>query len=107
MVSGGLHHNSIAVYLFQKNSIAFLKKQIPIPTKIVHFSDGAALPYKNSKNFLNLCHHNADFGIKAVWHFSANSHGKSECNGLGRTVKQLEQAYIIATIITPLYISGL
>ena len=31
---------------------------------------------KNRKNFINLCHHEDDFGVPAEWHFSATSHGK-------------------------------
>ena len=89
VISECLHHNTIAVYLFQKNLIAFLKKQCSTITKIIYFSDGAASQYKNRKNFLNLCNHQADFGIEAEWHFSATSHGKSACDGLGGTVKRL------------------
>lgn len=36
-----------------------------------------------------LCHHKHDFGIAAEWHFSATSHGKGACDGLGGTVKRL------------------
>ena len=89
VISDSLHHDTIAVYLFQKNLIAFLKKQCSTPTKIIYFSDSAASQYKNHKNFLNLCHHQADFGIEAEWHFLATSHGKSACDGLGGTVKRL------------------
>ena len=89
VISDCLHHDTIAVNLFQKNLITFLKNQFPTPAKIIYFSDSAASQYKNRKNFLNLCHHQADFGIKAEWHFSATSHGKSACDGLGGTVKRL------------------
>ena len=89
VISECLHHDTIAVYLFQKNLIAFLKEQCSTITKIIYFSDGAASQYKNRKNFLNLCNHQADFGIEAEWHFSATSHGKSACHGLGGTVKHL------------------
>lgn len=37
---------------------------------------------------MNLCHHE-DFGVCAEWHFSATSHGKGACDGLGGTVKHL------------------
>ena len=68
----------------------FLKEALPFQLKkIIYFSDGAASQYKNRKNFSNLCHHELDFGIKAKWHFSATSHGKGACNGLGGTVKRL------------------
>ena len=36
-----------------------------------------------------MCHHQDDFGVKAEWHFSATSHGKGACDGLGGTVKRL------------------
>ena len=68
----------------------FLKRALSIfPQKIVYFSDGAASQYKNRKNFINLCHHEADFNVSAEWHFSATSHGKGACDGLGGTVKRL------------------
>ena len=60
-----------------------------LPKKIFYFSDGAASQYKNRKNFNNLCHHQADFGVTAEWHFSATSHGKGACDGRGGTVKRL------------------
>jgi len=50
-------------------------------------SDGAAAQYKNRKNFVNLCQHEEDFGVAAEWHFSATSHGKVACDGVGGTVK--------------------
>ena len=83
---------TVAVLLFQSSFIAFLKELLPArlhPKKIIYFSDGAAPQYKNRKNFLNLCHHKDDFGVKAEWHFSATSHGKGACDGLGGTVKRL------------------
>ena len=45
--------------------------------------------YKNCKNFLNLCHHESDFGLDAEWNFFATSHGKGPCDGVGGTVKRL------------------
>lgn len=90
VISDCLQHDTIAVYLFQKKLIMFLKQTLPFPLKkIAYFSDGAASQYKNRKNFSNLCHHELDFGVKAEWHFSATSHGKGACDGLGGTVKRL------------------
>jgi hypothetical protein len=48
-----------------------------------YFSYGASAQYKNRNNFINLYHHNTDFGINAEWHFFATSHGK------GGTIKRL------------------
>lgn len=89
IISDCLHHDTVAVYLFQKYLMAYLKTQLASPSKIHYFSDGAAAQYKNRKNFINLCHHEEDFGISAQWHFSATSHGKDACDGLGGTVKRL------------------
>ena len=90
IISDCMHHDTIALYLFQKNLITFLKQVLHTgPKKIIYFSDGAASQYKNRKNFVNLCNHETDFGVKAEWHFSATSHGKGACDGVGGTVKHL------------------
>ena len=90
VISDCLHHDTIAVHLFQKSVIGFLKYLLPArlyPKNIIYFSDGAASQYKNGKNFLNLCNHKDDFGVEAEWHLSATSYGKGACDGLGGTVK--------------------
>lgn len=92
VISECLVHDTIAGHLFQKKFLAFLKNTAPAGqafTKVIYFSDGATSQYKNRKNFINLCHHNEDFGVAAEWHFSATAHGKGACDGLGGTVKQL------------------
>ena len=87
VISDCLHHDTIAVYLFQKRLVSFLKATIGrLPKRIFYFSDGAASQYKNRKNFLNLCFHQADYGVPAE---SATSHGKGACDGVGGTVKRL------------------
>ena len=89
VISDSLHHDTVAVHLFQKSLIKFLKEKFgTLPRKIYYFSDGAASQYKNRKNFINLCFHEADFGVPAEWHFSATSHGKGACDGVGGTVKR-------------------
>ena len=86
-----MNHDTVAVHLFQRKLISFLKNALAFfPLKIIYFSDGAASQYKNLKNFINLCSHQADFGISIEWHFSATSHGKGACDGLGDTVKRLK-----------------
>ena len=90
VISDCLRHDTVAVHLFQRNLIHFLKEKFgTLPQKIYYFSDGAASQYKNRKNFINLCFHEADFGVPAEWHFSATSHGKGACDGVGGTVKRL------------------
>ena len=90
IISDCLNHDTVAVHLFQRQFIQYLKKQFSsLPRKIYYTSDGAASQYKNRKNFINLCHHEEDFGVAAEWHFSATSHGKGACDGVGGTVKRL------------------
>ena len=90
IISNCLQHDTVAVFLFQTKLIEFLKAYLPtLPQRIIYYSDGAASQYKNRKNFLNLCNHKVDFGIEAEWHFSATSHGKGPCDGVGGTVKRL------------------
>lgn len=85
-------HDSTAVWLFQEKLIKFLKEflkeQFDIK-KIIYFSDGCAGQYKNCKNFINLCYHETDHGIKAEWHFFATSHGKGACDGVGGIIKRM------------------
>jgi hypothetical protein len=78
------------VYTFQKHLIAFLKENVPNISHLYYFSDGASAQYKNKNNFINLCHHNTDFGINAEWYFFATSHGNGPCDGVGGTIKRLE-----------------
>lgn len=37
---------------------------------------------------LILCHHEADFGLQAEWHFFATSHGKSPGGTIKRDVRR-------------------
>lgn len=90
IISDCMAHDTVAVHLFQRHLIAFLKEKIPyVLDKIHYFSDGAASQYKNKTNFVNLCHHTADFSVEAEWNFFASSHGKNACDGVGGAVKRL------------------
>ena len=89
VISESNNHDTVAVHLFQKRFVQFLLQHIQDINRIIYFSDGCAAQYKNCKNFLNLCLHSEDFGMKAVWNFFTTSHGKGPCDGLGGTVKRL------------------
>ena len=90
VISDCLEHNTVAVYTFQKKLIHFFTAKFgEAPRKIIYFSDGCAAQYKNKKNCFNLCHHKQDFGIEVEQHFSATTHGKGPCDGVGSTVKRL------------------
>ena len=83
-------HDSVSVHLFITQFLSHIKEKLPMINKIIYYSGGGcAAQYKNCKNFLNLCHHNEDFGMDAEWNFFATSHGKGPCDGLGGTVKHL------------------
>lgn len=89
VISDCLEHNTIAVHLFQRHLISFLKNQFEEVEKLCYFSDGSAAQYKNKKNFYNLSMHEEEFNIKAEWNFFSTSHGKNVCDGLGGTLKRL------------------
>ena len=88
MISDCLKHDTIAVHVYLKKLIEYLKEILENITYIHYFSDGSTAQYKNYKNFINLCHHEEDFNIKAAWNFFATSHGKSPCDGIGGTAKR-------------------
>ena len=87
-ISDDTTHDTSLVHEIQKRLCFHLKEKLPGVRKVEYFSDGCAGQYKNYKNFLNLCHHESDFGLKATWSFFATSHGKSPCDGIGGTVKR-------------------
>ncbi|KAJ8017733.1 hypothetical protein HOLleu_44652 [Holothuria leucospilota] len=89
VISDCKEHSTVTVYAFLKVVIEYLKSKFPPFKKIHYFTDGCAGQYKNKYNFINLCHHQADFGLAAEWNFFATSHGKSACDGIGGTVKRL------------------
>jgi hypothetical protein len=87
-------HDTNTFYAFQSALIRDLKNNkvnmnIEEIKQIFYFSDGCAGQYKNRKNFTNLYHHKADFGIEAEWNFFATAHGKGPCDAIGGTVKRI------------------
>lgn len=88
IISDHLVHDTVAVYTFQKHLIDDIKNIAPSVEKVIYFSDGSSSQYKNKKNFVNVCHHVTDFGIKSEWNFFASSHGKNACDGIGGTTKR-------------------
>ena len=89
IISDCPRHDTIAVHVFLRESVEYLKSLIGEIHLIHYFSDGSAAQYKHFKNFLNLCHQRADFNITAEWNFFATSHGKPPCDGIGGTAKRL------------------
>ena len=82
MLSDCLTHDTIALYELLKIITHYLKENFQ-PRKMIYFIDGAAQDFKNIYNFINLLHHEMDFGIPAEWHFHAAAHGKGPFMVLG------------------------
>lgn len=89
IISDCLMHNSTSVNLFIKKLTTFMKEKFSRVNKIYYFTDGAPSQYKNIKNFVNVLHHETDFGIKCEWNFHATAHGKGPCDGIGGTIKRM------------------
>ena len=83
VVSDTREHTTTTVYAFLNVIIPYLRTQFPEMKRIHYFTDGCAGQYKNKSNFINLCHHEEDFGLEGEWNFFATSHGN------GGTVKRL------------------
>lgn len=77
------------MYEIQKTLTAFIKVNYPHITEVHYFSEWYAAQYKNKYNFINLCLQEKDCQFKAQWSFFATCHGKTECDGIGGTVKRL------------------
>lgn len=92
VISNHLTHGTAEVHLFQKLLFDRLKEMLPFELLMVwNFSDNCASQYKNKKNFVNILHHEADFGVKIEWHFFERYHGKGRCDGIGGAVKRNAQ----------------
>lgn len=90
IISECLSHDAVAVQVFTRIVVDFIKNEITkTPKRIIYFSDGAPQQFKNCKNFINLYYHNEDFAVFAEWHFFATAHGKGPCDGVGGTLKRL------------------
>ena len=76
------------VHAFIRRLVPKIRHYVPDLKRIFYFTDGCAAQYKNRYNFVNVCHHEHDFGVPCEWLFFATSHGKGSCDGIGGTVKR-------------------
>ena len=88
-LSNDLVHDVSMVYVIQRYCVTVFKELNSNISVVEYFTDGCAGQYKNRKSFYNLCKHQEDFGVGALWSFFATSHGKGACDGVGGTVKRL------------------
>lgn len=81
MISNHQQHNTAVVHCFQKYFIEDLKAIAPAVKRVIHFTDGSVSQYK--KKFLNICHHEQDFGLQEEWHFLQRPTGRMHVMVLG------------------------
>ena len=63
-------HDTVTVFcFFQKILNEYVNSVFDHVHKVLYFSDGSGVQYKNFKNFTNLLLHEQDFNLKAEWHF--------------------------------------
>ena len=62
LVTAKIIQQYLTVFAFLKVVLEYLKTELPAVKKIHYFTDGCAGQYKNKNNFINLCHHEDDFG---------------------------------------------
>jgi len=97
-----LCHDTVAVHLFQRQLVQYIKSDLQGIEKIIYFSDGASGQYKNKKNFINLTHHEQDFKLAAEWHSFPTSHGKEPCDGIDGTLKRLAARASLQRVNNPI-----
>jgi hypothetical protein len=114
IISNCTIHDTNTFYAFQSALMKDLKVHLEAlgvnNTKyIYYFSDGCAGQYKNRKNFVNLYHHKADFGIEAEWNFFATAHGKGPPDAIGGNSKRLmkvESRYMNSFLLRQLHLTA-
>ncbi|KAK3911370.1 Trigger factor [Frankliniella fusca] len=87
-ISDDLEHDVPLVRKIQERTVAFLKEHFPHITDVEWATDGCASQYKSKGYFLNLCSQEEEFGLKASHSYFATSHGKSQCDADGGSVKR-------------------
>ena len=71
-------------------------KQIAPHVRVINYvTDGGPSHFKNRYNILNLSFHKIDFGVRAIWTFTATSHGKGPMVGLSAAVKSTATRYLM------------
>ena len=58
-----------------------------------YVTDGGPSHFKIPYNILNGSFHEIDFGVRAIWTFTATSHGKGTLDGLRAPVKPSATRY--------------
>ena len=83
------------VYFVQQFLVSTIKQIAPNVRVINYVADGGPSHFKNWYNILILSFHEIDFGVRAIWTFTATSHGKGPIDGLGAAVKSTATRYLM------------
>lgn len=96
IISDYMVHDTAFVYSAQQLVVEFISKHNADIKEIHYVTDNCASHFKNNNSILNLTWHQNDFGMKGYWLFTAPSHGKSVCDGIGATLKSTTTRYLLS-----------
>ena len=82
VLSDDINHDTPFVHKVQQITTEYIKSKLPHIKEMHYFSDGCGGQYKNFKNFVNLCKHEDDFGLSAMWSFLQLHTGNPHVMGL-------------------------
>ncbi|CAF3909114.1 unnamed protein product [Rotaria magnacalcarata] len=95
IISDYVEHDTKCVYFAQQIMVSNVKQLAPNVHVTNYVTDGGPSHFKNRYNILNLTFHEMDFGVRAMWSFTATSHGKGSVDGLGATIKSTATKYLM------------
>lgn len=87
-LSDDLSHDVYLVQKFQEKTADFIRENFSEVDEIEYITDGCSSQYKSKGYFINLCGHEREFKFKVSHSNFATSHGKSQCDADGGTVKR-------------------
>ena len=85
------------MYFVQQILVSNVRQLAPNASVINHVTYSGPSHLKNRYNILNLTFDEIDFGVRAIWTFSATSHGKGLMDALGAVTKSTATTYLIAS----------
>ncbi|CAF1471548.1 unnamed protein product [Rotaria sordida] len=97
IISNYMIHDTAFVYNAQQLIVDFIKNNMSSVKEIYYVTDNCSSHFKNNNSIFNLTWHQNDFGMKAYWIYTAASHGKSACDGIGATLKSTATRYLLST----------
>jgi hypothetical protein len=90
IISDSKHHDKVAVNGFMNEIFKEIQEQHPHIKNVIIWSDGAPSHFKNAFSLTNLSRLQQMFGFeKLSWNFHASSHGKSQVDGIGGSIKAM------------------